>query len=196
MNSGEILAALAAGIGLAAACGFRVFVPLLGLSLAARFGGVALAGGFEWMGSDAALAAFAAATLLEILAYYIPWMDNLLDTVATPAAVVAGVIASAAVFVDLPPLVRWAAAIIGGGASAGLVQGATVLLRAKSSLLTGGLGNPVLATIEAVGAVVVSLLAILVPVVCLVALALFAIVVIRTWRRIARSTGTPRPRDG
>ncbi len=182
MNGG-LLVALAAGIGLSASCGFRIFVPLLGISLAARFGGVALAGGFEWMGSDAALAAFAAATLLEILAYYIPWMDNLLDTVATPAAVVAGVIASAAVFVDLPPLVRWAAAIIGGGASAGLVQGATVLLRAKSSLLTGGLGNPVLATLEAMGAVVLSLLAILIPVASLVVLAFFAIVSIRTWRR-------------
>ena len=117
MNGG-ILVALAVGIGLSASCGFRVFVPLLGLGLAARFGGLALAGGFEWMTSDAALVAFAAATTLEILAYYVPWMDNLLDTLATPTAVIAGIIASAAVFVDLPPLVRWSVAIIGGGSPA------------------------------------------------------------------------------
>jgi hypothetical protein len=190
-----MLVALAVGIGLSAACGFRVFVPLLGIGLAARFGGLAIAGGFEWMASDAALLAFAVATILEVLAYYIPWMDNLLDTLATPAAVIAGIVASAAVFVDLPPLLRWSAAIIGGGTAAGLVQGATVLLRAKSSLLTGGLGNPLIATAEAVGAVVMSILAILVPVVCVGVLVLAGASLARSLRRpgSSRDRGGPAP---
>jgi hypothetical protein len=187
-----MLVAFAVGIGLSAACGFRVFVPLLGIGLAARFGGLAIAGGFEWMASDAALLAFGVATILEVLAYYIPWMDNLLDTLATPAAVIAGIVSSAAVFVDLPPLLRWSAAIIGGGTAAGLVQGATVLLRAKSSLLTGGLGNPLIATAEAVGAVVMSILAILVPVVCVGVLVLAGAALARFLRR----PGTSRDRGG
>lgn len=161
------LLSLAVGLALSAACGFRVFVPLLGIALAARAGYLPLASGFEWMSADGAIVAFAFATILEILAYYIPWLDNALDALATPAAVAAGVVASAAVFVDLPPLLRWVVAIIGGGTAAGLIQGATVLLRAKSTVLTAGLGNPVLATAEAVGSVVTSVLAILVPLVCL-----------------------------
>ena len=76
--------------------------------------------------------AFGTATLLEIAAYYIPWFDHLLDTIATPAAVVAGMVASASVMVDLPPVLKWGVALIGGGGAAGLLQGATVLLRLKS----------------------------------------------------------------
>jgi hypothetical protein len=193
MNS-EILVALAVGFGLSASCGFRVFVPLLGIGLAARFGGLPLAGGFEWMAADAALAAFAAATILEILAYYVPWMDNVLDTLATPAAVIAGVIASAAVFVDLPPLVRWSVAIIGGGSAAGLVQGATVLLRAKSSLLTAGLGNPVLATVELAGSMLATVLALFLPALLLGILVLGILVTSRLMRRPASGPRPPAPR--
>jgi len=186
----EILVALAVGFGLSASCGFRVFVPLLGIGLAARFGGLVLSGGFEWMGSDAALAAFAAATILEILAYYVPWMDNLLDTLATPTAVIAGIIASAAVFVDLPPIVRWSVAIIGGGSAAGLVQGTTVLLRAKSSLLTAGIGNPLLATVELAGSVLATVLALFLPALLL---AILALGILMAYRLTRRPTPAPRP---
>ena len=159
----ETLISLAAGLGLSAACGFRVFVPLLVIGGAARTGFLTLSPGFSWMETTPALIAFGTATVLEILAYYVPWLDHLLDILATPAAVIAGVVASAAVFVDLPPLVRWSVALVGGGAAAGLVQGATVALRLKSSAFTGGLGNPVLATGELAGSALLSLLAILIP---------------------------------
>ena len=164
----EALVSVAVGIALAAACGFRVFVPLLALSAAARSGHLALHPGFEWMGSNAALLAFAVATLLEIAAYKIPWLDNALDTLATPAALVAGVVAAAAVVTDLPPLVRWAVVLVGGGGAAGVVQGATVLARLKSTALTGGLGNPFLALVELAFAVVTSTLALLAPVVAII----------------------------
>jgi len=159
----ETLVSLAVGLGLSAACGFRVFLPLLAIGGAARAGILALSPGFAWMGTTPALVAFGTATVLEIFAYYIPWLDHLLDTLATPAAVIAGVAASAAVFVDLPPLVRWGVALIGGGTAAGLVQGATVVLRLKASALTAGLGNPLLATAELVGSALMSILAILLP---------------------------------
>ena len=163
----ETLLSIGIGLGLSAACGFRVFVPLLVASIAAQTGYLSLAPGFEWVGTQPALYAFATATLLEILAYYIPWLDNALDAIATPAALIAGMLVGAAVFTDLPPLVKWSLAIIAGGAAAGMVQGATSLLRLKSTALSGGLANPVLSTLELVGSFVMAVVALTVPVVAL-----------------------------
>lgn len=159
----DTLLSIGLGVGLASACGLRVFLPVLALGLAARFGAVALNPGFAWVATTPALLALAAATLLEIAAYYIPWLDNALDAIATPAAVLAGIIVGASVLVDVPPFLRWSVAIIAGGGAAAAVQASTVLLRLKSSALTGGLGNPVLATVEWVGAVVIALGSLLLP---------------------------------
>ncbi|MDX2123013.1 MAG: DUF4126 domain-containing protein [Gemmatimonadota bacterium] len=163
------LISVAVGLGLAAACGFRVFVPLLVASVAGHAGRLPLAGGFEWVGSLPALVAFATATALEIGAYYVPWLDHALDAVATPAALVAGVLASAAVITDLPPVLKWGAALVGGGGVAGLIQGTSVLFRLKSTTLTGGVANPVVATAELIGATGTALLAIFLPLLCLAA---------------------------
>jgi hypothetical protein len=162
------LFSIALGIGLSAACGFRVFVPLLVVSVAVFTGHMKLSPGFEWIGTLPALIAFGTATILEIIAYYIPWLDHFLDSLATPAAVVAGIVTSASVFTEVTPLLRWILALIGGGGIAGLVQGATVLTRFKSAALTGGLGNPIVSTAELFGSVVTSLLAIFVPIICVV----------------------------
>ncbi len=153
------------GIGLSAACGFRVFVPLLILSIAAQAGLLNLSPGFEWIGTDAAMIAFGIATLLEISGYFIPWLDNLLDTMATPAAVLAGILATASLLGDFSPFMRWALAIIAGGGAAGMVQATTVALRGLSSTTTGGLANPIFSFLEIIGAVGVSILAILIPVI-------------------------------
>lgn len=174
------------GVGLAAAAGFRVFIPLLGVGLAARFDVLPLADSFEWMGSTPALITLAAATLLEIGAYYIPWIDNLLDTVATPAAVVAGVVLTAAVITDLDPMLRWTLAIVAGGGTASIFQGITAGTRGISTATTGGLANPLVSTGEAVLSGVLSLLAVLVPVVAAVAVVLLLALVLR------RLTGRPR----
>jgi hypothetical protein len=162
----EFVVAICLGVGLSAACGFRVFVPLLGMSAAALAGQVGLSPEFEWVGTWPALACFATATVLEIAAYYVPWIDNALDTIATPAAVVAGTIVTAAVLGDAPPLVKWSAAVIAGGGMAGLVQTATVALRGTSSATTGGFANWIVATGELVASICTTLLALLVPVIC------------------------------
>jgi len=164
----DTVLSIALGIGLSAACGFRVFVPLLIMSAAAHTGHIALSSGFKWIGTPQALIAFATATVLEVLAYYIPWLDHFLDTIATPAAVVAGIVASASVFTEISPLFRWVLALIGGGGIAGLVQGTTVLTRVKSTVFTGGLGNPVVSTAELISSAGTALLAIFFPVVCLI----------------------------
>ena len=175
----ETFLSIIVGIGLAAACGFRVFVPLLILNLAALSGYFVLPEGFSWLGSTYATLAFAIATLLEITGYYIPWIDNVLDTIAAPAAVIAGTITTAAFATNLPPFLKWTAALIAGGGTAGLIQASTVALRAKTSLATGGGGNPLFSTFELGVSVFIALLAIFIPVLCLVLIALFFLWVLR-----------------
>ena len=172
----ETALSILVGLGLSAACGFRVFVPLLAVSIAARSGHLSLATGFDWMGSDAALVAFGVATALEIAGYYLPWVDHLLDTVATPAAVVAGTLVTASMVTDMSPFLRWSLAVVAGGGIAGAVQVTTVLTRAASTASTGGLANPLVATAELGGSVVTSLMALIVPVATVVLLVGFAVV--------------------
>jgi Domain of unknown function (DUF4126) len=180
----ETLLSVAVGLGLAAACGFRVFVPLLAISAAGYTGHLPLASGFEWLGTWAAVVAFATATVLEVGAYYVPWLDHALDMVATPTAVVAGVVASAAVLTDVPPLLRWAVALIGGGTAAGLIQGSTTLLRLKSGVFTGGLANAAVSTVELLGATATVVLAFVLPLVCLAAIVVLLILAARATGRL------------
>src|SRR5215471_16165644 len=160
----ETLLSICVGIGLSAACGFRVFVPLLIMNIASLSGHLTLAPGFAWIGSYPALIAFSVATCLEIGGYYIPWLDHLLDTIATPAAIIAGTVITASLVTGLSPFLKWTLAAIAGGGVAGLVQGTTVTARGASALTTAGLANPLVATVELGGAAVTSLLAIVAPV--------------------------------
>ena len=182
----DLALSVALGIGLAAATGFRIFLPMLVTSIAANTGHLPLAESFAWLGTPAALIVLGIAALAEILAYYIPGVDNLLDTLATPAALVAGTVISAAVITDLPPMVKWATAIIAGGGVAGLMQSMTTLLRAKSTVMTGGLGNPVIATTELGSSLIVSLLALAAPFVALLLVVLFLWLALRFLLRLTR----------
>ncbi|WP_435521797.1 DUF4126 domain-containing protein [Bradyrhizobium japonicum] len=132
---------IALGVGLAAATGFRVFLPMLVASVAAYSGSLPLGDGFAWLGTPAAMLMLGVAALLEVGAYFVPGVDNLLDVIAAPVAVIAGAIVSAATMADLPPMMKWTAAIVAGGGAAGIVHGVTAALRAKSTVLTAGLGN-------------------------------------------------------
>lgn len=184
----EILLSICLGIGLSAACGFRVFVPLLVMNIAALSGHLHLVHGFEWLGSYPALIAFSVATCLEIAGYYIPWLDHLLDTMATPAAVIAGTIASASVIGDMSPFLKWTLAAIAGGGSAGLIQGTTVLLRGASTATTAGLANPVVATAELAGATTVSLVALVAPLLAAIVVVGLIFLLVRTVLRRANRT--------
>jgi Domain of unknown function (DUF4126) len=177
------------GIGLSAACGFRVFVPLLVMNLASLSGHLALSHGFEWIGSYPALIAFSVATVVEIAGYYIPWLDHLLDTIATPAAIIAGTIVTASMVSGMSPFLKWTLAVIAGGGAAGLVQGATVITRGASTVATGGLANPLFATIELGGAVLTSVMTLVAPVLAVLLLAVLLFVFGRKLLR-RRRTGT------
>jgi len=158
-------------------------VPLLVMNLASLTGHLHLSPGFEWMGSHYTSIAFGTATLVEVLAYYIPWLDHILDLIASPAAIIAGILATASMVMELSPFLKWTLALIAGGGAAAVVQGVTVLLRAKSSALTAGTGNVFVSSFELVGSIITALLAVIVPMVCLVLIALLCIFVIWKARR-------------
>ncbi|HUM52968.1 MAG TPA: DUF4126 domain-containing protein [Chitinophagales bacterium] len=179
----KIILSLVMGLGLSACCGFRVFVPLLAASIATKMGVLHLGDGFQWMSSTTALVCFGAATIFEIAGYYIPFVDNILDTVTTPASVIAGTLLTAsAIIPDLDPMLKWGLGIIVGGGSAGIIQAGTALTRATSTATTAGVANPVVATIEHILAIAGSIFSIVIPfiiagIVCvLILLALFFVI--------------------
>jgi hypothetical protein len=174
---------IALGIGLAAATGFRVFVPLLIAGFAARAGWISLSDGFAWLATTPALLTLGAAAVFETLAYYVPGIDHLLDVLAGPIAVIAGMVASASVMADIAPAIMWPIAIIAGGSIAGATKGSTALIRAKTGVATAGLGNPVVSTVETTSAIGLSLLAVLLPLIALIAIVALLVWVVRKFRR-------------
>lgn len=190
MSSFDIVTSIVLGVGLAAAVGFRVFVPLLVASIGAYTGHLQLSDSFMWLGTLPAVVTLGVAAIVEVAGYYIPGVDHLLDVVMTPAAFVAGVLVSAAVIVDLPPLVKWITAVIAGGGTAAVTQSITALLRVKSTATTAGLGNPVVATAELGSSLVISVLAIALPLLALVAIFVVIVVLLRhrSKRRSAQSS--------
>jgi hypothetical protein len=185
----ETLISICVGIGLSAACGFRVFVPLFIISLASATGHLHLVSGFDWIGSVPALIAFGVATATEIAAYYVPGLDHLLDTITTPAAVAAGTVITASFVHDLSPFLKWTLALIAGGGAAGTVQAVTVMTRSLSMAGSGGLANPLVSTVELGGSILTSLLALLIPVAVVVGLV--GLAVIAGYTSIRRSPKAP-----
>ena len=179
----ETILGLCIGVGLSAACGFRVFVPLLVMSIATMMGWFEPSKGFEWLALPSVCLALGVATVCEVAAYYIPWVDNALDTVAIPAAMIAGTLATMAVSSgEMSQFASWAAAIIVGGGTAGVVQMSTVAARGVSTVTTGGLGNFVVATGEWIGAILLSVSAMLVPALVAVVVLIAVILAVR-WIR-------------
>lgn len=182
MMNWETVVDLLLGIGLSAAAGFRLFVPFLILSVAAVVGHIDLPAQFDWIETNQALIVLAAASLLEVVGYYIPWLDHLLDTIATPAAVIAGTLVTALATSGVNPLLQWTLAIIAGGGTAGLTKGMNNMLRLISTSISVGLTNPVFATIELILAIGITLLAMTLP----IATGVLVIVLLLTLLRRAR----------
>jgi hypothetical protein len=161
----ETLISILLGISLAAAVGFRIFVPLLIMSLSSMGGFLSLSSGFEWIGTFPALIIFSAASLFELAAYFIPFIDNILDAIAGPTAVIAGSMVMASTIVEMEPIYKWTLAIIAGGGAAGLVQSLTTITRGASTLTTAGMGNPIVTAAETGASAGLSILGILFPIV-------------------------------
>ncbi|WP_419212126.1 DUF4126 domain-containing protein [Maribacter sp. X9] len=172
------------GIGLAASVGFRVFLPLFALSLASYFGLWDLNENWQWIGSLVAVLTLGIATLMEVCAYFIPWLDNLLDTIAVPLAAIAGTAVMVSTVANLDPVVTWSLAIIAGGGTATAIKGAGATGRLASTATTGGLANPLLATVETGTATVVTIVSIFAPILAAILVIIILVVIFRIYRSL------------
>ena len=183
----ETIISIFLGIGLSASVGFRVFVPLFALSLAAYFNLWELNESWQWIGSLAAVVTLGVATLVEIFGYYIPYIDNLLDTIAIPLATVAGTAVMVSTIADLSPVITWALAIIAGGGTAAAVAGSSGVTRLTSTTTTGGVANPIVSTIETGSSIVMSVISLFIPVLAFVFVLAILYVIFKVYKKIKRS---------
>jgi len=175
----ETISAIALGIGLSASAGFRVFIPLLVAGIASHLGILSLGESFEWMGSIPALICFGVAAVLEVLAYYIPFVDNLIDSIATPLSVGAGTLLMTSVFPAENEWMKWILGFIVGGGAAATIQSGSAITRLLSTKFTAGTGNPVVSTSEGVAATGFSVLALIIPIFVAIILVIFIITILR-----------------
>ncbi len=175
------------GIGLAASVGFRVFLPLFALSIASHFNIIPINESWAWVGGIPAIISLGIAMIAEILGYYIPFVDNILDTIATPLAALAGTAAMASTLVHLDPMMTWGLAIIAGGGTATAMQGMTTMTRLASAVKTGGLGNPIVSTAETGMAITLSSLAIFLPVIAFIIVILIFILIYWIYKKFKKS---------
>ena len=192
MNGFDIILALCMGLGLAAASGFRVFLPPFLLSIAVRADAVEVDltnTSLEYFDSNVAVILLGMATLAELAGYYVPWVDNLLDTIASPAAIVAGTGMTAIVLGESDPVIQWSLAIIAGGGVSAAVQGATVVTRGVSTAITGGVGNPVVSTGENIASIILTIIAIILPILAaILVVILFTMIVKKTVKKAKPSS--------
>lgn len=187
----EIVMAVLIGIGLAASAGFRVFTPMLVTSVAAKLGWVSVASNFDWIGSTPALIAFAVATVIEVCSYYIPVIDNVMKTIATPIAAIAGIILTASFIGDMDPLFSWSVAIIGGGGVATVSQLTTLAVRGASTVATAGIGNIFVSIGEGFTAIVMSILSIVLPIIVVLFVGVLLFAFVKVVRKVSRRKKVP-----
>jgi hypothetical protein len=180
----ETFLSICLGIGLAASAGFRVFVPLFLLSLASNFNWIPVNETWQWLGETPALIALGIAMGVEILAYYIPLVDNFLDSIAIPLATIAGTVAVAATLIDVSPMLTWGLAIIAGGGTAAVINTSTAATRLTSTATTGGLGNPIVSTVETGTATVLSFFAIFLPILAIILVVFIFFVGIKLFKKL------------
>ena len=145
---------------------------------------------FEFLSSDMSLIVMGSASLMEILAYKVPFLDNALDAVATPLAGLAGVTVVAITLQGTDPAIQWAFAIIAGGSTSIGIQSATVAGRGLSSVASLGVANPIFSMVEDIFSLLIVLIALLAPFLALIGI-LFALGIL-----VSRRLGPVRTETG
>ncbi|MFP4846893.1 DUF4126 domain-containing protein [Winogradskyella sp. PE311] len=172
------------GVGLAASVGFRVFLPLFALSLASYFNVWELNESWVWIGSTTALITLGIATIVEIAAYYIPFIDNILDALAIPLATIAGTAVMVSTIADLSPVITWALAIIAGGGTAAAIKSSAGATRLGSTMSTAGFANPIISTVETGTSIIMAVVSIFLPIVAMILVLLIFYVVFRLYKKL------------
>ncbi len=183
----EIFLSVLLGVALGATSGLRIFVPFLVMSVATRLGYLEPSSTFEWVASTPALIAFSVAALLEIAAYAIPYVDNLLSTISVPVSAVAGTVLTMSVITEIDPLLAWTLSIVGGGGASVLTNISSNVLHAGSTVTTGGIANPFVSLGESVLSFIMAVLAVLFPLLVLIIVVIAIILILKRWRT-CRST--------
>lgn len=183
----ETIISICLGIGLAASVGFRVFLPLFALSLASYFNVWNLNESWQWIGGLTALITLGVATLVEIFAYYIPYVDNALDTISVPLAAFAGTVVMLSTVVDLSPVITWALAIIAGAGTASAISTSSSGTRLASTASTGGLANPIFSTLETGTAVTMSIVSIFFPILAIVLVVIMLFIIFKLFKKFMSS---------
>ncbi len=180
----ETILSIFLGVGLAASVGFRVFLPLFALSLASYFNFWELNESWQWIGSMAAVVTLGVATFVEVFAYFIPWVDNVLDSFAVPLAAIAGTAVMVSTIANLDPVVTWSLAIIAGGGTATAIKSAGATGRIASTATTGGFANPIVSTVETGTAVAVTAASIFAPMIAMVLVIIILVIIFRIYRKL------------
>jgi len=188
----EIIISICLGVGLSASAGFRVFVPLLLLSIAGYFEWIPLNEDWQWAGSITAIIVLAVASIIELIAYFIPYIDNVLDTISIPLATVAGTLVMFTVLGDVEPIYSWTLAIIAGGGTAATIATTTSAARATSTTMTAGIANPVISTIEAVLSTFLSVLSLLAPIIAVIVVILLFFGLRKIYRSMFKKSSLSR----
>lgn len=183
----ESVISICLGIGLAASAGFRVFLPLFALSLASYFNVLDLNYSWQWIGSLSALIILGVSTIVEIFAYFIPYIDNLLDSIAVPLAAVAGTVVMLSTIVNLSPEMTWALAIIAGGGTAIAISGTSSATRLASTVTTAGIGNPVVSIVETGTSIVMTIISFVLPVLAFVLVIFLLFITFRLYNKFRKS---------
>lgn len=180
------------GIGLAAATGFRVFLPLFAVSLSSYLGWIPMSDSFEWLAGLPTLIMTGIATVAEILAYYLPFVDNLLDSAAIPLSTIAGSVLFASQFADLGTFPQWALAIIAGGGTAATISSGFAGLRAASTATTGGTGNFIVGSTETAGAGFMTVVSMLAPVIAFILSIILIVLIVIGGKKLMKKFLTRR----
>ncbi|RED43525.1 uncharacterized protein DUF4126 [Winogradskyella eximia] len=180
----ETILSIFLGIGLSASVGFRVFLPLFALSLAAYFNIWELNESWLWIGSTTAVITLGIATVVEIVAYYIPVIDNALDAIAIPLATIAGTAVMVSTVADLSPVITWALAIIAGGGTAAAVKSSASATRLGSTVSTAGFGNPIVSTIETGTSIVMSIISIFIPILAIIVVLFIFYIIYKLYKKL------------
>lgn len=180
----ETILSICLGIGLAASVGFRVFLPLFALSLAAYFNVWELNASWSWIGGTTAVITLGIATLVEIAAYYIPVIDNALDAIAIPLATIAGTAVMVSTVADLSPVITWALAIIAGGGTAAAIKGSAGATRLGSTVSTAGIANPIVSTVETITSIIMSIVSIFLPILAIILVIFIFYIVFRLYKKL------------
>ena len=170
----EILSNLLSAFGLSSAAGLNAYIPLLSVGLVARFTDwIKLKPPYDLVTNEWVLGALFVLLVIELVADKIPAFDHLNDIVQTAIRPTAGAI----LFISTTNVVgevNPAVAIVAGLAVAGTVHLVKAAARPIINIATGGLGAPIVSTLEDIVAVALSVMAILLPFGIVIVLILFA----------------------